>query len=119
MTKKIAFIAILLITAGQIIGPFHGYAQPGQADESEKWAGEPLLADLFIARPLGLIQSIVGAVGFIVSIPVAVPLGSTRTAFELLLHEPFSYTFQRPLGTYDDFYYEFEKNDPHISGGAQ
>jgi hypothetical protein len=111
VAKKRVLITILIITTGLIIGPFQGYAQFEGTDDSEKWAGEPLLADLFIARPLGLIKSVLGMVGFVVTIPLTVPFGSTRAAFDLMVREPFSYTFQRPLGTNEDFYYDFESKE--------
>ncbi len=57
-----------------------------------------VMYDAMLMRPVGVIALGVGAVTFIISLPITLPLGEAgRTARELV-GAPFNYTFTRPMG---------------------
>jgi hypothetical protein len=49
-------------------------------------------------RPIGLVQTALGAPFFVISLPVTIPLKKTGEAKEFLITYPFYYYFERPLG---------------------
>ena len=60
----------------------------------------PVLLDALILRPVGLALTVIGAVVFV---PAAAVVGATRPTdigkpFEMLVANPFRYTFVDPLG---------------------
>lgn len=60
----------------------------------------PVLLEAFLLRPMGLLVTVLGAVAFI---PAGALVGITRPAdlhkpFNLLVGNPFRYTFMDPLG---------------------
>ena len=55
-------------------------------------------ADLLIARPGGLVATVLGSAVFIVGLPFTLLNGSTGEAAQKLVVEPAQYTFARPLG---------------------
>lgn len=68
-------------------------------DESP--SAEAMVFDLAIARPVGLVTTIVGAAIFVVALPISITMGQPPTAAaKRLVLEPFAFTFTRPLGDY-------------------
>lgn len=70
------------------------------------FSGEPkdgmeIVADVLIVRPVSLVSTVFGSVMFVVSLPFAIPSGSVEKAGQLLVTDPFQYTFCRPLGDFD------------------
>jgi len=63
--------------------------------------GDEILADGLIARPLGLIATVIGAAAFVVILPFTIPSKSTDRAAATLVAEPARYTFKRPIGQFD------------------
>lgn len=57
-----------------------------------------VIADLLVLRPIGLAGTILGLAACIVSAPVTIPFNSTHEVAEVLVFEPYGYTFERPLG---------------------
>jgi hypothetical protein len=55
-------------------------------------------ADLLLARPAGLVATVVGTAIFVVGLPFTLINGSTEQAAQKLIVEPANYTFTRPLG---------------------
>lgn len=55
-------------------------------------------ADLILARPLLLVGTAVGVVGYVVTLPVTYPLQSADQAGYALVTVPFKNTFERCLG---------------------
>ena len=78
----------------------HLYAQEQAAydtPESETPVTD-VMYDALLMRPVGVIALGVGAVTFIISLPITLPLGEAgRTARELVA-APFNFTFTRPIG---------------------
>jgi hypothetical protein len=85
-------LAVLLVFVMVILAfSMDGWAQT-------KNTGDDLpLADLFIARPLGVAAGIVGTGLFIVSLPFTVPTKSTDKAAKMLISDPFRFSFSRPF----------------------
>ncbi len=76
---------------------------PVRADEASSTGdkGTDMVIDLVLLRPLGLAATVLGAVGFVVSLPFTVPSGSVGETAHELVARPAEYTFNRPLGDMD------------------
>jgi hypothetical protein len=53
------------------------------------------MADLLLARPLGILAGIIGTGIFIVSLPFTIPTNSVNEAAQMLVTGPFQYSFVR------------------------
>jgi hypothetical protein len=62
--------------------------------------GFVVVADVVIARPVGLVSLVIGTAFLIVATPFAVTSGSLGTTADTLVGEPFRFTFTRPLGDF-------------------
>jgi hypothetical protein len=80
-------------------------APPVLALDQEQIRREPstneVLADGLIARPLGLIGTVIGAAAFVVTLPFTIPSKTTDRAADALVARPARYTFKRPIGQLD------------------
>jgi hypothetical protein len=63
-----------------------------------------MIIDAFVVRPLGIIGTAAGAVVWVVSLPFSLLGGNTGESANVLVKEPFTYTFNRPLGDFEDSY---------------
>jgi len=54
--------------------------------------------DILWIRPLGVIQTGLGAVVYVISLPVTIPLKKEEEAKDFLITVPYNYYFKRPLG---------------------
>jgi hypothetical protein len=67
----------------------------------EKWAADDpvtnewTMADLFIARPLGIAAGILGTGVFILSLPFSIPTGGVNEVAEIFIIKPFQFSFER------------------------
>ena len=59
-----------------------------------------MTGDALVVRPLGLAATIIGGAIFVVSLPFSALGGNTKPAFDYLLADPFTFTFNRPLGEF-------------------
>jgi hypothetical protein len=80
-------------------GPAAGASYDDQGLEATK-KDTPILLDAFILRPVGLALTAIGTVLFV---PAAAVVGATRPTdvgkpFQMLVANPFRYTFLDPLG---------------------
>ena len=87
---------LLLLAASLIIGSLYSGAQAWD----EKRKDDPVVAewnmmDILFARPLGIAAGIIGTGVFVVSLPFTVPTGSVNDAAEMLIVEPFKFSFTR------------------------
>ena len=57
-----------------------------------------IVVDVVALRPIGIVSTIFGSAFFVVSLPFAAITNSIDTSFDLLVKDPFEYTFKRPLG---------------------
>ena len=67
---------------------------------AEATDGMGIVADVLIARPVGLVSVVFGTVMYVVALPFSIPSGSVEKTGQLLVEEPFKYTFFRPLGDF-------------------
>ncbi|MEM7402119.1 MAG: hypothetical protein AAF304_09250 [Pseudomonadota bacterium] len=70
----------------------NGYGASGSA--------ESMVADVVIARPIGLVTTVVGSAVYVVSLPFSLLGGNEKQAREKLVNEPAVFTFKRPLGEF-------------------
>jgi hypothetical protein len=91
-------LATILLIAAFLIIPLGGSVQA----EPTKYPPEPssaiMVADFFVARPIGLASLILGTAAFIVSSPFSALGDNIDQAYNLMIVDPAVYTFKRPLG---------------------
>lgn len=75
-------------------------------------AGGRMMGDLLIVRPISMVGTFLGAVGFVVALPFTLPTGSVGESARVMVAKPFEYTFNRPLGDFDNC-----GRDRHPCGG--
>ena len=107
---------LVAIGAGALVIGLHGGGAAAQSAGDETVTGDrgaDMAADLVLVRPLSLVGTVLGTVGFVVSLPFTLPTGSADEAARALVARPFEYTFNRPLG-------DFERcgADRHRCGGG-
>ncbi len=68
---------------------------------AESGSAEAMVADAIVARPIGLVTTIVGTAVYVVSLPFSLLGGNEKQAREKLVTEPKDFTFKRPLGEFD------------------
>ncbi len=89
--KHIGRTALLLTLACALSAPV--FAAPEDAPSALAMAG-----DLVVARPIGMVITVVGAVAFVVSLPFSAAGGNIEQAAETLVMGPVRTTFLRCLG---------------------
>lgn len=98
MVKRFVVIALMLglIT---LLNP-HAFSAGKAQREATKPSAAAIAADLVVLRPAGLIGTVLGTCGFIISLPVTIPLKKVDSIGKDLVIAPFHYTFERPLGKF-------------------
>lgn len=85
-----------------LIASFNDFASA--AGEAQRASAKPsaaaIAADLIVLRPIGLIGTVLGTCGFVVTLPVTIPLKKVDSIGQDLVIAPFHYTFERPLGKF-------------------
>ena len=97
MSKKL-FLGLLALLLAAI--PLSAAAAPGSV------SGDPaadMVVDIVVMRPLGLVTTVVGAALTVLALPFTIPSGSVKASANALIVEPARYTFERPLGEFDDY----------------
>jgi len=64
-------------------------------------SAEAMAIDTGVARPLGLVGTVIGSAIFVVSLPFSALGGNTSAAWNNLVAAPAVYTFHRPLGEFN------------------
>ena len=59
--------------------------------------------DLAVARPVGLVATIIGGAVFVLCLPFALPAGSVHDTADVLVGDPYRFTFKRPLGYFKTY----------------
>jgi hypothetical protein len=91
------------LVASLVISPLSALAATSTMDlDKEKKTQEGMAIDLIAVRPLGLVATLGGAVVFLVSWPFSALGGNTDEAWTTLVADPAVYTFQRPLGDFEE-----------------
>ncbi len=60
--------------------------------------GGIMLADILVARPIGLAACLVGLFGTVLAAPFAAVAGNMDEVTQRLVGDPFAFTFERPVG---------------------
>ncbi|WP_448383647.1 multidrug transporter [Desulfosoma sp.] len=98
-------LALVVVMAVALSG-FPGLAADGapvsQTAAQTSPNGGIMLADVLIARPMGIAACVVGLAGTVIALPFAAFSGSVHAVIERLVTEPFAYTFQRPVGQFPE-----------------
>ncbi|GAB6192495.1 hypothetical protein [Desulfocastanea catecholica] len=85
-----------------LVSPFSALAETGKpTPEQGKISPEAMSIDIIAARPLGLAATVLGTVVFVVSWPFSALGGNSEQAWDTLVVSPAQYTFQRPLGDFN------------------
>jgi len=94
----------LVVVLAVVFAGFPALAADGapayQAAAQEAPNGGIMLADVLIARPIGIAACVVGLVGTVLAAPFAAASGNMDDVTKRLVHDPFAYTFQRPVGSF-------------------
>lgn len=93
------------VTAVLLILPLAAPAVDNDAPAEEvkvKSSTESMAVDAILVRPLGLVSTIGGAAVFLVFSPFSVMGGNTQETWDQLVAEPAKFTFQRPLGHFEE-----------------
>ncbi|MCU7938258.1 MAG: hypothetical protein KZQ64_10425 [gamma proteobacterium symbiont of Bathyaustriella thionipta] len=77
------------------------FAEYGYYDDDEL-TEEDVMVDLFLVRPLGVAGSAAGLIMQGVGLLFSVPGENFGETGELLVEEPLNYTFNRPLGRFEN-----------------
>ncbi len=89
-------VAVFLMISFLVLS-LHSYAS-AQGDPSPAPSGGAIIADILLLRPLGFLGIVAGTAGVVISSPVTIPFNRTHEVAEILIMQPYRYTFERPLG---------------------
>ena len=79
----------------------YGFAADTTASADEEGASAGAMCfDLVGVRPMGIVATTLGFVGYVVSLPFSLPGGNSGKVFKKCVKEPAKYTFVRPLGEF-------------------
>ena len=104
---RVALTVVIMATlaAGPFGPPAFAYQRTSDCQEREYYSGcegEPtggmMMWDAVFMRPIGILGTALGSVVWLVSLPFAALGGNADESTQKLVAEPFSWTFQRPLG---------------------
>jgi hypothetical protein len=99
--KKTLVSCFLLVSL--ILNPLSALAEKVKvAPDKEEKTQEDMAIDLIAVRPIGLVATLGGALVFVVSLPFSALGGNTEEAWNTLVADPAAYTFQRPLGDFEE-----------------
>ncbi len=87
---------IIFLTVSFLVLSFNTFAFAKDEPSGDLSVPE-VVGDLLWVRPLGFVHVGLGAVFYVVSLPVTLPLKKADEAKEFLVTYPFYYYFQRPL----------------------
>jgi hypothetical protein len=83
-------LVILIIAVAVILASSLAMAEGREATN--------IMADTLFMRPLGVVALVAGTAAYVVSLPAAAITHSTDKTYEVLVKEPYEYTFVRPVG---------------------
>jgi hypothetical protein len=98
MKTNLRRMLVALTLAAGLVAP------PAMAQQRDTVTGDKatdMAVDLVIVRPLGIVGAAVGTVGFVLALPFTLPSGSAGETAEEWIGKPLEYTFDRPLGNFN------------------
>jgi hypothetical protein len=98
--KKIIAICLTAVLLELACGSaaFAGSQEESMPNRQSQADDIPVIIDVLILRPVGLVACVVGLAAAVIALPFAIPSGSMDQVSQALIQEPFYYTFKRPLG---------------------
>lgn len=90
LTRRLLVASLATI----LMAPQLGYSQEVEEDPSAL----AMAGDLIIARPVGLVATVVGSALYVISLPFSLAGGNAKQAGKTLVVEPVMTTFVRCLG---------------------
>jgi len=96
-SKLISIVAVSLLLATSTVASAtdeHRYADRPDIEPN----GVTMAADFLVARPLGLVTTVIGTGLFLLALPFSAMAGDIETPAHYLIQEPARFTFARPLG---------------------
>lgn len=90
--------------ASCVVAATIAFSVPAQAYDpviDDTPSSEAMVFDLFIARPLGLVGTIVGTAVYVVALPINLLSMNLEDPAQRLIIEPLEFTFVRDLGDLD------------------
>ncbi len=103
--KRITLLLTLIFLSVMIIPVFAEEPLPPDPTLSGRFTAEPagefIIVDTFVLRPLGIASMAVGAGSAIFAYPWSRPSHSEERVTRELIQKPYWYTFCRPIGDID------------------
>jgi len=96
--------ASALLGLALAVTPLSGALAQGHDFDRASLTGDratDMAVDLVVARPLGLVSTVIGTAGFILALPFTIPTGTVDDTAREWIGDPLEYTFNRPLGDFD------------------
>lgn len=97
MALNLKKLASPLLAASLLMPSVNAFASPDPFNDENPTA-LAMWSDLLVLRPLGMVVTAVGAVGYVISLPFTLPAGSSKETGYVMVVEPAMYTFVRCLG---------------------
>ncbi len=98
MHKHLKQSIVFLTIAALILIPFATESLAQDKSAQTEYSAEKMMADLLLARPVGILATVFGSAVFIVALPFSLIGGNTGATFKHLIVAPAKFTFHRPLG---------------------
>jgi len=95
LKAAVAGVVLLGTSVAGVAGDQGYYTENRYATEPD---GAAMLADLVAVRPMMVVATAVGAVGWVLALPFTALGGNVEEAGKTMVVEPAKYTFLRPLG---------------------
>ncbi len=89
-------VIVVLLTIGIMLSSSMAFA----VDFKDSVDGFDIAFDSVVFRPLGVAATMGGSIIFFISLPIAAITDSIEPAAELLVKDPYRFTFVRPLGEF-------------------
>ena len=89
-------VIVVLITLCIMLSSSMAFADDFKDDVD----GFDIAFDSVVFRPLGVVATVGGSILFFISLPISAITDSIEPAAELLVKEPYRFTFIRPLGEF-------------------
>ncbi len=99
MALNLKKLASPLLAASLLLPSVNAFAQVA-ADpfNGDKPTAIEMYTDLFLMRPIGIVQTVLGSAVYVVALPFTLASGGATEAGEVLVVRPAMYTFVRCLG---------------------
>ena len=92
---------IICLAAALVILPMaSSFAATNTAAEEEGPSLPSVLLDTVVVRPLGAASTLLGLVGYVVSLPFSIPGDNDDAVWDNLVMAPTEYTFKRAIGEF-------------------